>query len=73
MMTDTYDLQNERVLMRRAERIIAIATDDVSPGQATSNILESYRNLLNEKERAAFVAVLAARIAVHSVNLSAST
>jgi hypothetical protein len=65
--------QNELDMMRLAERSVIAALAGVSPGKAASNILQTYKNLSCDAERAAFVAVLGTRVAVQAVTVSATT
>jgi hypothetical protein len=72
MMTAINGLQNERDLMRLSERKIRDSLADESPGAATSNILRDYASLSSDAGRVAFVTVLASRLAIRTIILSAS-
>jgi len=50
--------------MARAEALIRQATQGHTPGACAANILHAYRHLSSEVDRAAFVAVLANRLAL---------
>jgi len=60
------ELRDERGRMSLAECKIRKALVSESPGAATSDILNCYTNLSSEADRTAFVAVLAARVAVQA-------
>ncbi len=72
MMTAIDMLQNEREMMGVAERKIRDSLINESPGVAASSILQDYINLSSDAERMAFVTVLASRLAIRTIILSAS-
>lgn len=67
MMTAIKVLQTERDLMCLAEAKIRSALANESPGLATSGILQDYASLSSDAERAAFVAILASRLAIRTI------